>query len=533
MGVKERKSVCVQRRPPTWLSSWFSMTPSMREKKNPGGRNLTCTCIVLGICVFESIQDGNLPYESYTGLYTFVDEPARFGPRIPESGVSGQLVLAEPLDACDDIRPPPANTTSIVLIQRGQRNVESASVAGGDTHGENDTNARTNATNVQKGGGAYVPKTCTFYDKVMRAQAAGYAAAIIFDNEYEGLIIMNGPSSQRADEAVIPSVFISLDDGNVIATLLSTKRDEDTYYAILSDSSINEQLWGNMLASMFMAALCLSIILASVIVIRRRRSLNQLYIRLALDALQEQNENGGGANAANTVMQQEDLDTLPVTTFNSAVHGSTADDGRESGDGGGSVGGADAAAPVGGQQQQQQQFCIPVGSTHNQPVLMAGYGHAAGGTWETCTICLDDYEDGDLVRELACGHAFHKECIDMWLTTKASFCPMCKADCSVSTSRRSAGSAATQNAGEAAPALSTEETPLLGEVASRVDPALAGASSTPTTSTSSSSSLVGRGDFSLDIRAASSLSANADDDSTSDDDDTGDDDDENDASTLV
>ncbi|KAI8801084.1 hypothetical protein BJ742DRAFT_859492 [Cladochytrium replicatum] len=40
---------------------------------------------------------------------------------------------------------------------------------------------------------------------------------------------------------------------------------------------------------------------------------------------------------------------------------------------------------------------------------------AIDSSYETCAICYCAYETGDRLRELACGHVFHKECIDEWL----------------------------------------------------------------------------------------------------------------------
>ena len=48
------------------------------------------------------------------------------------------------------------------------------------------------------------------------------------------------------------------------------------------------------------------------------------------------------------------------------------------------------------------------------------------GTNDVCTVCLDEYDEGDEIRELECEHAFHKTCIDEWLTTKRAYCPCCK-----------------------------------------------------------------------------------------------------------
>eukprot|EP00127_Corallochytrium_limacisporum_P005367 Clim_evm43s203 gene=Clim_evmTU43s203 len=45
-----------------------------------------------------------------------------------------------------------------------------------------------------------------------------------------------------------------------------------------------------------------------------------------------------------------------------------------------------------------------------------------------CTICLGDFEIGEMLAELPCGHAFHKDCIEPWLLQRSHYCPVCKQD---------------------------------------------------------------------------------------------------------
>jgi len=41
----------------------------------------------------------------------------------------------------------------------------------------------------------------------------------------------------------------------------------------------------------------------------------------------------------------------------------------------------------------------------------------------SCTICIEDFQEGERVRRLPCGHAFHTSCVDAWLSKKPT-CPL-------------------------------------------------------------------------------------------------------------
>lgn len=62
--------------------------------------------------------------------------------------------------------------------------------------------------------------------------------------------------------------------------------------------------------------------------------------------------------------------------------------------------------------------------------LVAAVELARGGEGaRSCAICVDDFERGDTLRVLGCGHRYHLECVDRWLLNaeRECACPMCKA----------------------------------------------------------------------------------------------------------
>jgi hypothetical protein len=51
-----------------------------------------------------------------------------------------------------------------------------------------------------------------------------------------------------------------------------------------------------------------------------------------------------------------------------------------------------------------------------------------GHTMDVCGVCLVDFDHGDELRVLPCGHYFHRECIDHWLLNSSTVCPVDKRD---------------------------------------------------------------------------------------------------------
>lgn len=114
---------------------------------------------------------------------------------------------------------------------------------------------------------------------------------------------------------------------------------------------------------------------------------------------------------------EEALRSLPVVQY-----------GRSDGSAGGEYGGAGAGAVAGAGGERG-------GGVDSGPASMEG-GRAERGRESTpaddnrdmCAICLMDYVEEEMLRELPCGHRFHVQCVDQWFRSASSLsCPMCKA----------------------------------------------------------------------------------------------------------
>nr|GMD77647.1 receptor homology region, transmembrane domain-and RING domain-containing protein 2-like [Ipomoea batatas]GMD81835.1 receptor homology region, transmembrane domain-and RING domain-containing protein 2-like [Ipomoea batatas] len=218
---------------------------------------------------------------------TFADIEALFTPPV-ESRISGTLYMAEPLNACSPLTnklDSVHNSTKLpfVLIARGG--------------------------------------TCSFADKVSRAQTAGFKAAIIYDNVVADLATMGGCSAGIQ----IPAVFVSKASGEILARFA---------------------------AAAMLVGCCISLrddIRSQRRIPRHVKEVHGMSSRL--------------------------VKTLPSSKF-TAVKAVVEDN------------------------------C----------------------TSTACAICLEDYSTGDKLRILPCSHKFHAICVDAWLTSRRTFCPVCKRD---------------------------------------------------------------------------------------------------------
>lgn len=73
------------------------------------------------------------------------------------------------------------------------------------------------------------------------------------------------------------------------------------------------------------------------------------------------------------------------------------------------------------------------GSSHVATILDAATGGNAippSIGRDTCPVCIVDFEEDDDLRVLPCKgrHAFHPACVDPWLLTMSSSCPVCRQD---------------------------------------------------------------------------------------------------------
>ncbi|KAL8159111.1 hypothetical protein V2J09_000648 [Rumex salicifolius] len=242
---------------------------------------------------------------------SFDDVAATFAPPVKSSGISGQLYLAEPLDACskltNKIQTSGNSSSPFALIVRGN---------------------------------------CSFEDKVRGAQRAGFRAVIVHDNEDGGGLV-----ARTSGGIKIPAIFVTKASGEKLSKYAV---QENTVLWLIP--SFENSAWSIMVIS-FISLLAMSAVLATCFFVRRHR------IRRERPVQQSREFHG---------MSRRSVKAIPSLIFTAVT----------------------------------EEYC----------------------TSATCAICLEDYNVGEKIRVLPCKHKFHTSCVDLWLTSWRTFCPVCKKD---------------------------------------------------------------------------------------------------------
>ncbi|KAF2297387.1 hypothetical protein GH714_022635 [Hevea brasiliensis] len=158
---------------------------------------------------------------------SFDDVEANFAPAVKSSGECGALYLAEPLDACSDLR----------------NKVEKAS------------NISSPYVLIIRGG-------CSFDDKVRIAQKAGFKAAIVYDNEDDGILVSMAGNSTGIK---MHAVFISKSSAETLGKYAGLSGME-----LWLIPSFENSAWSIMAIS-FISLLTMSAVLATCFFVRRHR----------------------------------------------------------------------------------------------------------------------------------------------------------------------------------------------------------------------------------------------------------------------
>lgn len=185
----------------------------------------------------------------------FPDIEASFARRISGTGIVGVLASANPSNACMPLEVVDAKLSSypvFVLIERGD---------------------------------------CNFVSKVQYAQDAGYAAAIVYDNEdTHDLVTMSG----NGFGIEISAVFVSKEAGYVLSQFVN---DRDARLYMLP--ALETSAW-SVLAVSSISLLTLSAVLSTFLFVRRQR-----LRRASLRVLQEA-----------TGLSNDEIKALPILVFN-------------------------------------------------------------------------------------------------------------------------------------------------------------------------------------------------------------------------
>ena len=229
-----------------------------------------------------------------TGNYSFQavqDIPAQFGPLIPQTGLSGILKLVDPEDACSQLRSPRMAKKKKSSFPETQ---DSFRYGTRESKGTDMPNLPWIALISRSHGSRH---RCTFDVKVKHAEKQGAAAAVIYDDVYESLVIMSKPVENPDPQ--IPSIFVSKSSGLYLRALVEVSEGASDVEVIITPMS--DIVWVSMFMSVMAGFFAISIVMTAFCLVRHNTN--------GENELQE--EDGRSQSA----MTKRQLRTLKVVVF--------------------------------------------------------------------------------------------------------------------------------------------------------------------------------------------------------------------------
>ena len=306
-------------------------------------------------------------------IYPHAD--AMFGAELDDAGITGKLTVIDPPNGCTDEFPTINLNQSIALIPRG---------------------------------------TCSFGQKVFYAQMSAASAVIIFNNNGDDLIAMSA-EERYAENVIIPAAFVGESTGlqlladlknheNVIVTINKTDTKQGPPGLPALDSQLTLIMFEAITVMWCLIFLCyiMSCVRKCCKVDERKRAVNNLETKIFYRS--EINDD------SDTSSDNDDFDEANGKEYQRMVddvYGHDEDKKNED---------VDSQNSSSSKKKNNNKS----GKKCKRQVSSSAYDI------DNCVICLEDFNNGDKLTVLPCGHEFHKQCIRPWLLTRSTLCPICK-----------------------------------------------------------------------------------------------------------
>lgn len=286
---------------------------------------------------------------------------------------------------------------------------------------------------IERGG------NCTFVEKILHAQNAGALAVVIHDNVDSNVLVRMGGNlgDFRDQQRIVPSFFVSLSTGstlrqdlgagNTVWVSLNTSRiDRDGYPG--GGSGFSSPVSVDIVAFGIAAGIIFGVLIAYFVAYFAYHKYTRRRGKKLVRTIQYHKP---AATTTTTMPHGDDVYAIqdvenapiPLTQTPAQVHVATTANNEEAF----SIEVVHAdTVPLPPPPTKLRSFCTRCSRKQQQSLASqnanANTAFDLGGT---CTICLEDFTEDEMVFLLPCRHLFHGACVNEWLKRHGN-CPNCK-----------------------------------------------------------------------------------------------------------